>query len=240
MLENFYKQLEGFYNKRGSFDASAFDDPVAMETDWWLIEPGSGGSRLHKLVNSGLGRVEIRTTMAGQAFCIMFVLIGVFLIGYFLYSLFDGLTSALSASPALLVGLIFSSAGAFFSRLMSKAIFFDKNKGFFWKGGVELDIGGNNSSLEFFHKIEDIHALQLVSEGHRASARNNKFVRITYELNVVLKDARRLNIARFSSGGKIKKGQEINSVSTSQGNKLKNDAVALSRFLNKPVWDTIA
>ncbi|TQV75956.1 hypothetical protein FKG94_15185 [Exilibacterium tricleocarpae] len=240
MLENIYKHLEGLYNRRGSFDASAFDDPVAMETDWWLIEPRNGGLRLHKLVNSGLDRVEIRTTMAGKAFCLIFVLIGVFLIGYFFYGLFDGLISALSALPALSVGLIFSGAGIFFFRLMSKTLFFDKNKGFFWKGDVELDMGGNNSSLEYFHKIKNIHALQLVSEGHRVSTRNKKFVRITYELNVVLKDARRLNIARVGGGGKIKKGQEINSVSTRQGNKLKDDAVALSRFLNKPVWDTVA
>ena len=93
---------------------------------------------------------------------------------------------------------------------------FDKRRGAFWKGraghqGVLARSGDTHSG-----DLEDVHALQLISE----YCRSDKSSYYSYELNVVLEDGARVNI-----------------VDHGDHSRLREDAAALSAFLGKPVWD---
>ena len=76
----------------------------------------------------------------------------------------------------------------------------------------------DKEELKAFIKLEDIHAIQLISEyisGEKSSY-------YSYELNLVLKDAGRINVIDHGNDGVII-----------------NNAKILSRFLDVPVWDAI-
>jgi hypothetical protein len=73
--------------------------------------------------------------------------------------------------------------------------------------------------MKYFARLEEIHALQLVAENCRS---DNDTYR-SYELNLILKDGKRINV--------VDHGNE---------SKLREDAQTLSRFIEKPVWDAIS
>ena len=87
---------------------------------------------------------------------------------------------------------------------------FDKRRRVFWEGWKAPREVTDRTALK------DIHALQIISEycfGQYASY-------YSYELNLVLKDGRRINVVDHANQGK-----------------LREDARTLSRFLGAPVWD---
>jgi hypothetical protein len=97
-------------------------------------------------------------------------------------------------------------------------IVFDKLSGFFWKGRkIPNEMFSMNTLMEFT-KLEEIHALQLVSEYFRGG-KGSSYI---YELNLVLEDGKRIIV--------VEHGDE---------EKLREDTNALSEFLGKPVWDAI-
>jgi len=76
----------------------------------------------------------------------------------------------------------------------------------------------DKKTLPYFAKLEDIHALQLISE----YCGGNDGSYYSYELNLVLENGKRINVV--DHGNK---------------NKLRKEANNLSAFLAKPVWDAI-
>ena len=72
--------------------------------------------------------------------------------------------------------------------------------------------------MTHFAGLEDIHALQLISEYCRGSKRSY----YSYELNLVLRNGRRINVMDHGDS-----------------EKLREDAKTLSQFLEKPLWDAI-
>lgn len=77
----------------------------------------------------------------------------------------------------------------------------------------------DTNSVKNFAGLEDIHALQLLSEYCRGGKKRSYY---SYELNLVLRNGRRINVMDH---GDCKK--------------LREDAQTLSEFLDKPVWDAI-
>ncbi len=73
-------------------------------------------------------------------------------------------------------------------------------------------------SLKYFAEIEQIHALQLISE----YCRSDKNSYYSYELNLILEDGKRINVVDHGNLGKIR-----------------DQAATLSEFLRKPVWDAM-
>ena len=71
-------------------------------------------------------------------------------------------------------------------------------------------------SIKGLTPLEEIHALQLVSE--LCHTKNRSYY--SYELNLVLRD-----------------GQRINAVDHGRHERIRTDAQRLSDFLGKPVWD---
>jgi hypothetical protein len=195
-------------------------DPLAMETEWTPAVAGGASFGTHKLFKTGPERMEFRATGGLRLFSLAFILIGA--------GVMIGVPAAgiLSGGPAFsmgiilpaVLGLVFLCLGVYLLHQGSTPIVFDRRLGFFWKGREAPNEVANWRNIKCCAKMDNIHALQLIFE----YCRGNKSSHYSYELNLVLKDARRINV-----------------VDHGNRNRLKEDAAALSVFLGKPVWDAI-
>lgn len=198
--------MKGRY--RGSFEPSTFNDPVAMETSWYPLKSGSANFRIRKLEAINSARMEFKVTIEAKLFCLILVITGMSLLS---------VPQKIGFLP-LLACFAFSSVGAGMLYFASAPIVFDLGQGVFWKGRKAPDQFLHENQLKYFAKIKDIHALQLISE----KIYSNRAYFYNYELNLVLKNGKRIKV-----------------VDHGNLNKIRADTSKLSRFLNKPIWDVI-
>ncbi len=202
------------------FDPSSFNDPIAMQTKWTPAKGGGASFRTHKLVNINSYRMEFRVSAGAVVFYLMFLLMGLSVMIIFSIANFSANDKPpfIAIIMPLSVGLVFTIIGACMLYFGTAPIVFDKQKGFFWKGRKAPDEVFDKTTIKHFTELENIHALQLISE----YCRGNKSSYYSYELNLILKDGNRINV-----------------VDHGNQRKLKEDANTLSAFLEKPVWDAI-
>ncbi len=220
MLGKLFQKIRGVLDEAESFDPSMFGDPVAEQTDWMPAKRGGANFRTRKLVMVTPNRIEFRASLAAKIFFGSFLLGGMgFAVGV---SVSHYSTGSFPLNPDTLVPLIagigFAVVGGFLLYFGTAPIVFDKSRGFFWKGRKARDGVFHSDSTKDFAGLEDVHALQLLSEYCRGSKRSY----YSYELNLVLRDGRRINVMDHGDS-----------------KKLREDAKTLSQFLEKPVWDAI-
>lgn len=204
--------------ERPPFDPSIFADPLATQTAWTPAKPGGSSFRTHGLTSISSYRLEFKATIGARLFGLSFLLIGPGFAGVMLFNAADSPTLF---RPQLLVPLLIGAVCAIVGGGMiyswTRPIVFDKHRGFFWVGRQEPHQTVGPSPVKIQTPLAQIHALQLVSE-HCSTGNRNSYT--SYELNLVLKDATRLNVADH---GNIAK--------------LREDARTLAGFLGVPVWD---
>ena len=220
MFKKLEEKMKRMVSDHVSFDPSSIDDPVAMQTEWTPAKGGGANFRTHKLVTVSANRMEFRASIGAKLFYLIFLLAGMGILIGGSFSKFSSEAPSFDMETFifLFLGLVFVSVGGSMLYFGTAPIVFDKRKGFFWKGRKAPDQVLNKSSLKHFAHLEQIHALQLVSE----YCRGNKSSYYSYELNLVLGN-----------------GQRINVVDHGNQNKLRGDATSLSSFLEKPIWDVI-
>ena len=203
------------------FDRSNFNDSVATKTDWYPIKLGGTSFQTHKLIIVNPNRLEFKATFWAKLIYFSFLYFGIIMSIDFYLS--DILTNKLSFNKntimTLFVIFIFIGISSILYYFGTKPIIFDKSKGFFWKGWKEPDKTQDRKNLKHLTKLEQIHALQIISEYIRGE-KTPSFS--SYELNIILKDGKRINI-----------------IDHGNLNALRNDAITLSNFLNIPIWDAI-
>ncbi|MHC4396675.1 MAG: hypothetical protein ACYS1A_13575 [Planctomycetota bacterium] len=199
-------------------DPSRFDDPVATTTSWTPAKSGGANFCTHKLVKVAPHRMEFRASFGAKLFYLIFLLVGIGLVIGFSYKLISQETVILSIDTILplLIGCVFAIVGGCLLYFGTMPIVFDKNSSHFWKGRRDPDIVFNKDSIKVWTQLEQIHALQLISE----YCHSNKSSYYSYELNLVLEDGERINVVDH---GKLKK--------------ICDDADTLSNFLERPVWN---
>jgi len=220
MFRNLLEKMKSMVGNRIDFDPSSLNDPVAMQTDWTPAKGGGANFRTHKLVSVSYDRLEFRASTGAKLFYLLFLLVGMgVLIGFSFFKLSSGGFSLDTETlMPLLFSLVFLCVGGWLLYFGTAPIVFDMRKGYFWKGRKAPDEVYNRQTLKYFAKFEQIHALQLISE----YCRGNKSSYYSYELNIILKNGKRINV-----------------VDHGNQNKLRDDAAILSAFLGKPVWDAI-
>lgn len=218
MIKQFLEKLKKLSRERVSFDPSTLNDPVAMQTDWSPVEGGGASFCTHKLAVVDSSRLEFRPAVGGMLFYLLFLILGLGVVGGVLYYAFSSGGIALDKDTVipLLIGSIFAVVGAVMLYFGTEPIVFDKSKRWFWKGRVSPDQIADKHTLKCFSYFVFIYALQIISE--YCSGSENSFY--SYELNLVLKDGTRINIVDHGSL-----------------TQLREDAATLSNFLDKPVWD---
>ena len=196
------------------FDPAVFSDPLAQKTSWQPLQKGGINFCSHGLRQKDSLFLEFKTTLVMKIFCSFFILFGLF---------FSFLPVAVTMGrnhsfPVFLLGhvlfgLIFAGVGAGILYRAEQPIVFDKRRGMFCKGR-----GTSNASpgLRNCTDLARIRGLQILSE----YCRGNKSSYYSYELNLVLDDASRVNVVDH---GDLKR--------------LRKDALVLGEFLGVPVWD---
>lgn len=203
-----------------AFDATKFNDPLANRIEWKPLKRGGANFKTYQLVQVDYHRIEFKASMMAKIFYFIFLGVGLGIMTiYGGIILAEGLNlfSAETIFP-MIFGLGFAVIGLFLFYFGTTPIVFDKTTGFFWKGRKDPSRIYDPGQLKIQTLLQDIHALQIIRE--RVSSSKSSYY--SYELNLVLKDGRRLNIIDH---GNIKQ--------------IRSDAKTLAQFLGCPVWDAL-
>jgi hypothetical protein len=202
------------------FDPAQLNDALALRVDWSPLKRGGASFCTHRLVKTDLQRCEFKPTAGALFFALGFALMGLLVPGIIVFSSLRQEQAGLGAVPLfpLLIGAAFVWIGGYMFRTFATPVVFDLRSGWFWKGRLAPIEVINHADIRCAAKLEEIHALQLVSE--RCTGKNSTYR--SYELNLVLKSGERLNI--FDHGN-MRRARE--------------DAEQLACFLGRPVWDAI-
>jgi hypothetical protein len=224
MLREIIDGLARLNRQSVPFDPSTLGDAAAMETQWVPLVKGGASFRTHKLVVKNAQRIEFRTASGGFVFAAVFVLMGLGLaavaIGQFIAGTFNA--GKLFFIMPLAFGVVFAGVGVLVFRALTAPVVFDTSIGFFWKGRMKPEAMFVNASEETLRNIADLHsvyALQIVAE-HCTGSKSSYY---SYELNLVMKDGRRVNVIDHGDVQKVRA-----------------DAGQLAALLGKPVWDATA
>jgi len=198
------------------FDASIFNDPLAQQVEWTPLASGGANFKTHNLVQTSVNRMEFKAGKFMKVFAGIFMLFGLTFATLIPFVIFrqPEVNYWIMILPVSF-GSIFAVIGYFIYRTAACPRVFDKSTGFYWKGREEPN-QMINAEYQKYTKLNDIHALQIISE----HVRGNKSSYTSYELNLIMKDRSRINIVDH---GNI--------------NALRSDAIILSQFINVPVWD---
>lgn len=170
------------------------NDIVAKKAEWTLLNTASSTFNPRKAIYVNSQRIEFRTTWFSRFFLGIFVIVGM-----------GGLLIDKSYVFFIFMGLI----GIYWS---SFPIVFDKNKNVFIKGR-RFDLFMDYIDI----CLSEIYAIQLI--GGRISNSEGGDYKI-YQINLINKDSKRLNVVYFSNKDKAKKS-----------------AMMLKEFLNAELWD---
>ena len=213
-LKAFFKRLR---ESSPGVDPSEFEDPVAETTEWTPAKGGGANFATRRLARAHPDRLEFRATLGARVFYLIFLLVGLGIsigvpVGW-AHSESAGLASLLIP---MAIGLVFAVAGGLMYYFGTKPIRFDKSSGYYWRGRRDPSLPLAGASPKDSVRIEEIHALQILSE--YCSGDDSSFY--SYELNLVLKDGRRMNV-----------------IDHGKYSRLREDAETLADFLDVPIWD---
>ncbi|MEI6971938.1 MAG: hypothetical protein WCL44_10520 [bacterium] len=218
MLDKLVAKLKSLMPVRAVFDPSRFGDPVAVQTAWTPVKGGGTNFQTHKLTRVEANRIEFRATLGAKLFGGIFLMAGLAVMCIVPASqVSSGMWSAGLLIPVLM-GAVFAGLGGGMLYWFTSPIVFDATRGFFWKGRRSPGEAGNISELKTCVRLGDIHALQIISE----YCTGNKSSYYSYELNMVMADASRINVVDHGNLAK-----------------LRSDARVLAEFLGKPLWDAL-
>ena len=199
--------------------AERFNDSIALKTSWSPLKKGGASFGTHNLVSVSQRRMEFKPTIFAIIFYMIFTVLGFGLLSSGLYNEFQTSFEFESSNITLLIaGTIFFVVGTTLGYSGTKPIVFDREFGFYWKGRKKPNRDIEYSHPELFTPLNDIHALQILSE----YIKGNKSSYYSYELNLVFRDGSRANVIDHGNLEKIRE-----------------DAYKVSQFINRPVWDTV-
>ncbi len=202
-------------------DPARYNNPVALRTSWAPLKPGGTNFKTHNYVEER-GEARFQPTFGALLFGGIFAAIGVI----FPIIAFTSMQSNNESANAgmlmfILIPLIFSGVGIFMLRSFTTPIVFSKRKGYFWKGRVEENQRIERADVKVKCKLVEIEAVQVIAEWVRSSNSNGGSSSYrSYEINLILKDASRLNVVDYGHyRGVVESAQR------------------LSTYLNVPLWD---
>ena len=202
-------------------------DAIAKQTDWTPLSEGGSNFVAQRLRQPNVGRLEFAPTPTAYVLTFLpltFAALQIPVVYVLLNYVFQDENQILSRTICILLAGLGILAGPIISWLlcatMLPAAVFDRSQGLFWKGRMPP----NSFEVEEFSvrscRLDNIHALQILRE--RVTIRSSEGTQSynSYELNLVLKDSRRLNVVDHG-------GLEI----------VRQNAKELADFLKSPLWD---
>jgi len=188
-------------------DPAQFSDDIAIRTEWSPKVVGGIGFTAHRL-HASPSRLAFVPTIGIRVFLWIFILAGIIMILLpFLLSPEDRNDWHLQTIFSMLMGSLFLGISLWKRRTLCRSSTFDLETGQFCKGQTSLIL------------ISEIHALQIIKEHCDGGPDGPSFY--SYELNLVLSDASRINIVDHANIEQIR-----------------SEAKELANFLGGiPLWD---
>ena len=201
-------------------DTSLFGDPIAEQVDWSPLKGGGTNFKTHKLKKVHAQRMEFRCSLGMLIFGGIFFLIGVgVLVGCVIGFINREPNTEWQVFVFLpLFGLVFGGVGFFMLRSAMTPRVFDLAQGYYCRSRKKPEHSFDPTEIKDHVRLSEVHAIQLISEyvsGDKSSYHS-------YELNLVLADAYRINVV--DHGGRAA---------------IQRDARTLAEFLGKPLWSSI-
>jgi len=221
-LREHYPHADQLYKRfEEEFDASVFGDPIAAKTKWTTAQNFNVASGYNRLKEIAPGVIEFCDPGGTKFLGIIFILVG--LMVAIAHSL--SLISSTNTIVLYVISSILILSGILMLKVQTKSIIFDAMRGTCRIGNKSRNGMASNSSFKDVARLQDIHALQLIIWSLSAPLRTTKGRQNHYyecELNLVLNDCTRLNVAVSNYSYK---------------EELQSDAATLAHFLGKPLWD---
>lgn len=195
MIEDIVKVMEGeslsqSEQKPSRFNPSVFQHELALKADWFPLQKGGHPFRTHQLEQTD-EKVTYKLMPLTILLGIIMILAGI-IIPTMMY--LDGDTTS-QLSP-FGVFLIVEASAAFLIYTIAMPVVFDFKRGYFYRGYLSKGDMAQQKRVKEYCKIEDIAAIQLVSELCSTSTdeSGNKRGYKSFETNLVLKDGKRLHL----------------------------------------------
>lgn len=218
--DRYQRLMNRFFKEQDiEYDASKFNDPIAEKTKWGPALPGGANYRTRKLVQIDDRRIEFKAGCTRKLFGCLFMLVGGIVGGLFALILVVDEFRTFTTFLAVGAGALFVAIGFAFNRFSNIPIVFDKNVGYYWYSRKNPREVVNIKEVKNLYRLDEIHAIQLIAE-RISGSKGGSFP--SFEINLVLKDASRVNVVDHGDLQQIY-----------------IDAEQLSQFLNVPIWNAI-
>lgn len=216
MFEKFKKLIaEAKKQAVSSVDPEVFNHPVAQQTDWHPLRSGGANFGTHKLDSSSPDKLVFKATIGAQLFAGVFTLSGLLgLIIPIVIFINQGMHNWSLLLFALFFGGIFLAAGLFMFYFFALPKVFDTFYGLYYTGWKQPKDDFKTKSK--VTELNQVAALQILRE--RVRSKNGSYY--SYELNLILKDASRVNV-----------------IDHGNHNQIIEDATSLAESLGVPLWN---
>ncbi len=220
MFEKLKKLIEEAQKKAmHSVDPSIFNHPLAQQVDWHPLKGGGTNFQTHRLDSSNPDFLIFKATKGAYLFSGIFCLVG--LLGMaipLLIFLNEGMQEWGLILFAVLFGGIFFAVGVLMYFLMTTPRVFDTFYGCYYKGRKKPQhtLGLGTQKKHALTHLNEVKAIQVIRE--RISSKNGSYH--SYEINLVLHDASRVNVIDHGKHDAVMEDAEI-----------------LATTLGVPLWD---
>ena len=194
------------------------DDPIARKVEWSAASSGGANFRTHRLKTISPVRAEFRLTFGATVFCWIFVVIGLVALGAGVATLVGTLSNGPPWWFILPFGLVFAGVGGGLWWAMAPPRVFDMQDLWYWRGKRPADRAAVER-CDNAAPLDLVHAIQIVHERVRDS--DSSYT--SYEINLVLHDAKRVTVVDHGSLKHIRR-----------------DAEQIAELIGVPVWDATA
>ncbi len=217
MFEKLKKTFENAIKQAAaSVDTEIFNHPIAQQTDWHPLRGGGANFQTHRLDSSNPDKLVFKATIGAKLFSGLFAFIGFFGLTIPLYIFVTGGMKDWSLLFfALFFGGIFLGIGLLMLYLFAQPRVFDTFYGYYFKGWKRPNDSLSRDKNKTTN-LNQVEAIQVLRE--RVRSKNSSYY--SYEINLVLDDASRINITDHG------KHQAII-----------QDAETLAQALGVPLWD---
>ena len=219
MLKTLFQGMKKLSDRETHVDPSRFDDPLAGKTAWHPLKSGGTNFCTRGLVDVGAHRLEFRATAGARLFYLAFLFMGLGALIFIPMAMASQGAAGRQVLMPILMGVVFTVVGGCMYYFGTTPIVFDRGSNHYWRGRTNPDVVPDRHAADKWTDLEEIHALQIISEWCRGSGKNQRSY-YSYELNLVLSNGDRLNV-----------------VDHGNARRLRDDAARLARFLDVPLWD---
>lgn len=170
------------------FDPSVFNDPIALQTGWGPLKRGGANFKTHVLEQTTEGLV-FKPSIGMVIFSGIFGVAGIVVLGVCLYNVSLKATSV-PVEILAIFGVVFTAVGFALFYFGTRPKTFSTRHKVYWVGRRKEQSLPPSERVKDYTRFEDIHAIQIISE--RVRSKNSSYT--SYEINLVKKDASRVNV----------------------------------------------